>query len=85
MIEALPKVFPANRVHDSDDLDDDLRGKRIKFVASHRKTGRNRQHKIREKFAVIKAAGSSNGFLPGSDRYVNYSIAEKGILRTLGV
>ena len=37
MIEALPEVLIGDRAYDSDDLDDDLRGKGIKMVSPHRK------------------------------------------------
>jgi transposase len=37
MIEAMPEVLIGDRAYDSDDLDDDLRGKGIKMVSPHRK------------------------------------------------
>lgn len=37
MIEAIPDVLIGDRAYDSDDLDDDLRGKGIKMVSPHRK------------------------------------------------
>lgn len=37
MIEALPEILIGDRAYDSDDLDNDLRGKGIKMVSPHRK------------------------------------------------
>jgi len=37
MIEAMPEVLIGHRAYDSDDLDDDVRGKGIKMVSPHRK------------------------------------------------
>lgn len=37
MIEAMPEVLIGDRAYDSDDLDDDLRGKGVKLVSPHRK------------------------------------------------
>lgn len=37
MIEAMPEVLIGDRAYDSDDLDDDMRGKGVKMVSPHRK------------------------------------------------
>ena len=37
MIDVMPDVFIGDRAYDSDDLEDDLRGRRIEFVSPHKK------------------------------------------------
>ena len=65
MIEAMPDVIIGDRAYDSDDFDDDLRGKGIKLVSPHKKIGRNQKHRMDENFAVIKGARWWSGFLLG--------------------
>jgi len=65
MIEAMPEVLIGDRAYDSDDLDDDLRGKGIKMVSPHRKNRKKPRLRMDVSWVVTSVNGSWSGFLRG--------------------